>query len=82
MQFAKWLDTFIDEKGIDREHVMTVKGSGEWGDNLMPVQVLIDALKEASPSDQEQVKSALVRIDFNNGKVLPFFEHIAQAIAL
>ena len=80
MTFAKWLDTFISEKGIDLDQTLTVEGSS--GANYMPVQIIVDAIKSASASEQSQIKAMIVKIDFVNGDILHFFRHLGKAIAL
>lgn len=79
--FDNWLDTFVDEKGLDREQVITVEGS-VWGDNLIPLQCVIDAAKQTSPKQQAQIKSKLVMIDFLNGDPMHFFTFLAKGMAL
>lgn len=83
MTFNTWIDTFLEEKGIDQDHLLTVKGKS--GDNIMPLQVLVDAMKQASPEEQKSLKGMLVTIDFKTpGKkpVLDYLEHLGQAIAI
>lgn len=81
MTFNKWLDTFIDEKGIDLETILEVRGkSGNL--NIIPLEVLIDNIKIASKNDQDAIKNTLVKIDFLNGDVMGFFKWIAPAIAI
>lgn len=80
MSFNKWIDTFIEEKGIDTEYLLSVKGL--LGTNYIPVGCLIDAMKNAPVSEQKAIKNMIVKIDFVNGDVLHFFNHLAQAIAL
>lgn len=79
--FDSWLDTFVDEKGLDREQVITVEGP-VWGDNLIPLQCVIDASKQTSPAQQAQIKSKLVKIDFLNGDPMHFFTFLAKGMAL
>jgi len=80
MAFNQWLDTFVDEKGIDPEQLLEVDGPS--GLNLIPVGVLVDAIKGAPATERAAIKDMIVRIDFANGDVLPYFQHLAQAIAL
>lgn len=80
MQFEKWLDTFVDEKGIDTEYILEVEG--ESGTNWIPVGVLMDAMKATTPGEQASIKTMIVRIDFVNGNVLDYFLHLARAIAI
>lgn len=80
MTFSKWLDTFITEKGLDLEQVLTVKGAS--GDNFIPLACLVDAIKAAPSHEQIGIQSMIVKIDFRNGDVLHYFRHLAQAIAI
>jgi len=80
MKFNNWLDTFVSEKGIDLETMLEAEGPS--GTNYIPLACLIDALKAAPPSEQSKVKHAIVRLDFVNAPILPFFNHLAGAIAL
>lgn len=77
--FAHWIDTFVDEKQLDRNHLFAVEGRS--GVNFIPLDVLIDHMKIARPGEQDGIKRTLVRIDFLNGDVLHFFNHLAHAIA-
>lgn len=81
MTFEKWLRTFIAEKGIDPEQILEIEGP-EWGTNLIPVQVLVDAICSAPRAEREAIRKMIVRIDLLNGNVLDYFRHLAKAIAL
>lgn len=79
MKFGKWIDTFIEEKGIDTEFVFEVEGkSGEV--NFIPVGCVIDYVK-AFPPCHENFKNKVVGIDFVNGDVMDFFKHCAKGMA-
>lgn len=80
MTFNNWLDTFVQEKGINTEQVFEVEGP-EWGTNFIPCAVVIEHIKIASPEEKHQIKTAIVKIDFVNGDVMDFFKHLAKAIA-
>jgi hypothetical protein len=80
MHFAKWLDTLVEEKGIDPEMLIEVEGPS--GANIMPLEVVLDAMKATTPSEQAAIKTMIVRIDFANGDVVDYLKHLAQAIAL
>lgn len=79
MNFNNWLNTFIDEKNIDREKTIEVEGPS--GANFIPVGCLIEAMEAAPSHEQRGIKATLVKIDFHNGDVMHFFKHLAQAIA-
>jgi hypothetical protein len=78
--FDRWIDTFIEEKGIDTEYLLTVEGL--LGKNYIPVGCVIEAMKEAPKNEQQAIKNMIIKIDFANGNVIRYFEHLAQAIAL
>lgn len=80
MTFATWIDTFIEEKSIDTEHLLEVDGA--MGQNMIPVGCVIEAIKGASKNEQAQIKNTIVKIDFMNGDVMHFFNHLAKAIAI
>lgn len=78
--FATWIDTFVDEKGIDTEHIFTKTGP-VWGENIIPLGVVVEHMKIASAKEQAGIKDILVKIDFANGDVMHFFDHLAGALA-
>lgn len=80
MSFNEWLDTLITEKGLDTDEVFEVEG--EQGTNLIPLECVIDAIKEASYAERMAIKVELARLDFLNRNILPYFRHLAQAIAI
>ena len=80
MTFAKWLDTLVDEKGYDTELIITVDGPS--GENLIPLEIVLTAIKNTCQSEQKMIKETLVKIDFLNGDCLHFFKHLAKALAI
>lgn len=77
--FSKWLNTLIDEKGIDLEQTFEFDFNGEY--NLMPYGVVVEAIHNAPRHEQEAIKTMLVKIDFVNGDVRHYFRHLAVALA-
>jgi hypothetical protein len=78
--FDRWLDTFIDEKGIDLEEIFEVEGPS--GPNHMPYGVVIEAIHSAPRDEQDRIKTLIVKLDFQNGDVRHLLRHLAQAIAI
>lgn len=76
--FKTWLETFISEKGIDGEQVLTVPGPS--GDNHIPVGCIVESILQAPASEQAGIKNMIIKIDFVNGDVIRYFRHLAQAI--
>lgn len=77
--FNKWLDTFIDEKGIDLEQVIEIKT--ETNVHYFEIGNIIANIKATTPEEQAGIKDMIVKIDFYNGDVVDYFRHLAQALA-
>lgn len=75
-----WIDRFVSEKELDTEHTFEVEGTS--GPNFIPLAVVVEHIKIATAQEQKQIKDVLVKIDFANGNVMHFFNHLAQAIAI
>lgn len=80
MTFSNWIDTFFAEKEIDLEQ--TIEVQGDMGFNIMPVGVVLDAIKSTCSQEQKKIMELFVNIDFRNGDVMHLVKHLAQAIAL
>lgn len=80
--FARWIDTFVSEKGLDTAHVFTVDTDDIWERHFIPLAVVIEAAKGAGAAEQAQIKQTFVMIDFKNGDVMHFFEFLARGLAL
>lgn len=79
-QFSKWLDTLIEEKGIDLDERFEVQGDS--GVNYMTLENVIEQMKVANAVEQMMIHNRLVRMDFYNQPIVPFLKHLAQAIAI
>jgi hypothetical protein len=77
--FESWLDTFIEEKGGHPDHFEFEDSGGTY--HYMPFGVLVEAMKGASPEEKSGIKNMIVKIDFHNGNVWDFFEHLAKGLA-
>ena len=80
MSFNTWLDTLIEEKGINLDEDFEVQGAS--GTNYMTLETVIEHMKIAPKHEQEQIRKVLVTLDFKNQPIVPFFKHLAQAIAI
>lgn len=78
--FDAWLDTFVSEKGVQRDQRFDVEGPS--GTNSMEYGMIIDAIKSTGAGEQKSIKAMIVKIDFANGDVCHYFRHLAQAIAI
>lgn len=79
-RFAQWLDTFVEEKGLDPERIFEVEGPS--GLNFIPLGVVASAMKAAPASEQEAIKAMLVKLDFINADCNGYFKHLAKALVL
>lgn len=77
--FNNYLDTLVQEKGIDPDQQIEVQGPS--GLNIMPLSVVLDAIKSTSSQEKKSIRDMLIKIDFQNGDVVDYFRHLAQAIA-
>jgi len=80
MRFDEWLDTLVEEKGYNVEQFITVEG--ESGQNIMSLEIVLEAIKKACQEDKKKIKNMLVKIDFHNGDCMHFFKHLAGALAI
>jgi hypothetical protein len=77
--YDKWLDTFVEEKGLNQDQLIVVNGDS--GKNLIPLAVVLEHIKISHPNDQKKIRTMLVQLDFKNADVMDFFKHIAKALA-
>lgn len=75
--FQRWLERFIEEKGLNLDHEFTV----EHGENIhfLTLDFLVQIILKAPKHEQEQIKNKIVYIDFRNGNVMHFFNFLADA---
>ena len=76
--FNKWLDTFIEEKGIDLEETFTIEENGQL--HIFELGNVIDNIKATSKEEQKAIKDMIIKIDFNNADVVDYFKHLAKAL--
>lgn len=76
---TNWINTFIEEKGIDLE--ASFEANTGSGFHLMNYGVVVEAIKGAPSNEQEAIKSMLVRIDFKNGSVDHYLRHLGEGLA-
>ena len=73
-----YLRDFFAEKDIP-EVIFKVPGS--FGINYIPNECVVEAMRRASKPEIEKIEDILRRIDFANGSVNHFLEHLAGAMA-
>ena len=75
----KYIENFFDEKEIPGK-IFEVEG--ESGINYIPNVVVIEHIKAAPTHEQQAIANVLRKIDFMNGDVNHFLEHLAGALAI
>jgi len=69
--FYKWFTTFLQEKEIDMSEFLS---SGK------QVGDVCQAICDTTSNEQNKIKKMLVMIDFRNGSVTHYFNHLSQAL--
>ena len=72
---GKWLNTLIEEKGLNTEHIFEVEHRGET--HFIEFNHLIEVINKSSAAEKKQIKNILVMIDFKNGDIMHFLTHLA-----
>ena len=78
MNFLKWFNTFMEEKNLPAQEWMITDKNGL--NHFITSDVVIEAVKSASKYEQDQIKNTIVKIDFKNGNVMHFFNHLAKGL--
>lgn len=71
--------TFFNEKNLDFQYYTVNSPNGT--PNLIPSTVVIDAIKHTKGQEAGKIKDMLIKIDFFNGDVHNYLQHLAQALA-
>lgn len=76
--FNQWFETFLEEKNLPYESWDLMSENGTL--NIIDTDVVIDHIKIAPDLEQKQIKEMLIKIDFANGDINHFFNHLAGAL--
>lgn len=72
--FGQWLTKFVEEKGVDLGALVTAKdGKQTQAGNV------IQSMMSAKPAEQIAIRNAFVVIDYSDGNILKFIDHLAKA---
>jgi len=77
--FNKWLDTFIEEKGIDLNDVVEITTNNNT--HFFEIGNIVEHIKATTKEEQTAIKDMIVKIDFHNGDVIDYLKHLAKALA-
>jgi len=77
-EFVVWFETFLEEKGLG--YIMWDVEGLDGTIHMIDSDVVIESIKNCHPSEQRKIKDIIVKIDFHNGDVLHFFNHLATGL--
>lgn len=77
--FNKWIDTFIEEKGIDLQKVIEIKT--EKNTHYFEIGNIVENIKATTLEEQSTIKDTIAKIDFYNGDILDYFKFLAKILA-
>ena len=75
-----FFETFFSEKDLTDEVYTVTSENGT--PNIIPSSVVIEAVKRTRGEEAQKIETILRKIDFLNGNVHHFLQHLAQAMAL
>ncbi len=84
--FNQWLDTFIEEKGIDTDHTFEFDKKDLDIDAqanmnfIVETHAVISWIKKLDPETKAKIKDNFVKIDFFNGDPMHFMEFMAKGM--
>ena len=70
--------TFFNEKNLDSQYYTVNSPNGT--PNIIPSTVVIDAIKNTQGEEAAKIKDMLIKIDFLNGNIHNYLQHLAQAL--
>ena len=75
-----FFETFFSEKDLTDEVYTVTSANGT--PNIIPSTVVIEAVKRTKGEEAQKIETILRKIDFLNGNVHHFLQHLAQAMAV
>ena len=76
---TSYLRSFFAEKDIP-EKTFSVEGP-VWGENQIPNAVVVEHIARCSVKEATEIGEVLRRIDFWNGDINHFLQHLAKSLA-
>jgi len=70
--------TFFNEKNLDFQYYTVHSPNGT--PNIIPSTVVIEAIKHTKGEEAAKIKDMLIKIDFFNGNIHNYLQHLAQAL--
>lgn len=79
MTSATYITRFFAEKNLDERTYSVTAPNGTA--HLIPTGCVIEAIHTAPVKEQDQIASVLRQLDFRNGDIHHFLNHLAGALA-
>ncbi len=76
--FISWFELFLEEKNLP--YASWVIEDEDGFQHIIDNMVVIEHIKIAPDHEQSKIKDMIVKIDFHNGNVNHFLEHLAKAL--
>lgn len=78
--FSQWLDTFVEEKGLDVEHRFEVTSDAGILHSI-PLGCVIEQINASPSSIKQAIGTTLIIADYKNADVMDNFRNMALGIA-
>ena len=75
-----FFETFFSEKDLTDEVYTVTSANGT--PNIIPSSVVIEAVKRTKGEEAQKIEAILREIDFLNGNIHHFLQHLAQGLAV
>jgi hypothetical protein len=81
-KMKKYLTDLFTEKGYNLDHVLEVPSKGIYGTNYIPLESVIEFVCKLDKDTRVKIRKTFVMIDFKNGDIMHFVNHIAKGMAV
>lgn len=73
-----YLYTLLEEKGIDLDDTFEITTGGNL--HIFEYGAILEAILSAPEGEQQAIRKNLVKIDFANGQIEDYLQHLAKAL--
>lgn len=78
MTIEKWLNKFIDETDLDREHIFEINYEGTL--HSMDFETVVNSIIALPAENQRKIKNTIVKIDSHNGNIMHYLNYVAEGL--
>lgn len=76
MKFKDWLNTFIDESDLERDHVFEIEHEGSV--HSMKFDVVVNSIIALPTEHQKKIKDKLIAINSENSDLMHYLYWVAE----